>query len=104
MFRIVARLSRRARDDAAEVALHQRDVRALHRDVGAGAHRDADVGLRQRRRVVDPVARHRHDAAFGLEPLDDVDLLLGQDLGLDLVDAERPARPPRPWRGCRRSA
>ena len=27
--------------------------RALHRDVGAGAHRDADVRLRERRRIVD---------------------------------------------------
>ena len=87
--------------DAAQVALHERDARALHRDVGAGAHRDPDVGLRQRRRVVDPVARHRDDAALGLEPLDDSRLLLGQHLGLDLVDAERPARPPPPSCGCR---
>ena len=44
--------------DAAQVALDQRDAGALHRHVGAGAHRDADVGLRQRRRVVDAVAGH----------------------------------------------
>ena len=30
-------------DDAAQVALDERDAGALHRDVGAGAHRDADV-------------------------------------------------------------
>ena len=30
------------------------------RDVGARAHRHADVGLHQRRRVVDAVADHRH--------------------------------------------
>ena len=53
-----------------EVALHQRDAGALHRDVGAGAHGDADVGLRERRRVVDAVARHRHDPALACEPLD----------------------------------
>ena len=47
-------------DDAAQVALDQRDARALHRDVRAGAHRDADVGLGERRRVVDAVSRHRH--------------------------------------------
>ena len=40
---------------------------ALHRDVGAGAHRDADVGLRQRRRVVDAVARHRDELALALQ-------------------------------------
>ena len=38
--------------------LHERDAGALHRDVGAGAHRDADVGLREGRRVVDAVAGH----------------------------------------------
>ena len=53
--------------DAAQVALHQRDARALHRDVGAGAHRDADVRLRQRRRVVDAVAGHRDDAPCRLQ-------------------------------------
>src|SRR5450631_4377609 len=35
-----------------EVALEQGDARALDRDVGAGAHGDADFGSRQRRRVV----------------------------------------------------
>ena len=49
--------------------LHQRHAGALHRDVGAGAHRDADVGLRERRRVVDAVAGHRDAPALRLEPL-----------------------------------
>ena len=48
--------------DAAQVALDQRDLRAVHRDVGARAHRDADIGLGQRRRIVDAVAGHRDDA------------------------------------------
>ena len=43
----------------------QRDAGAFHRDVGAGAHGDADVGCGQRRRVVDAVAGHRDDAALG---------------------------------------
>ena len=81
MLRIVARLSLRARDDAAQVALDERDAGALHRDVGAGAHRDADVGLGQRRRVVDAVAGHRDDAALGLQPLDRFGFLVGQHLG-----------------------
>ena len=63
---------------------------ALHRDVGPGAHRDADVGLGERRGVVDAVAGHRHDAALGLEPLDHFALLLGQHLGPDVVDPELP--------------
>ena len=58
-------------DDAAQVALDERHGRALHGDVGARAHGDADLGLRQRGRVVDAVAGHRHDAPFLLEPLDD---------------------------------
>ena len=95
--------SARARD-ARQVALDQRDAGALHRDVGAGAHRDADVGLGQRRRVVDAVARHRDDAAFALQPPDDRRFSVGQHLGFDLRDAELARRPPRRWFGCRRSA
>ena len=38
--------------------------RALDRDVGAGAHGDADVGGGERRRIVDAVAGHGDDAAF----------------------------------------
>ena len=74
----------------AQVALEQRDAGALDGDVGAGAHGDADVGRGQRRRVVDAVAGHRDDAALAPQPLDDRALLVGQHLGLDLVDAEPP--------------
>jgi hypothetical protein len=74
-----------------EVALHERDRRALHRDVGADPHRDADLRLRERRRVVDPVARHRDEAALALEALHHVRLLVGEHLGDDVVEAE-PAR------------
>ena len=66
----------------------ERHAGALHRHVGAGAHRDADLRLRQRRRVVDAVARHGDDAALGLEPLDRVRFLIGEHLRHDLVDAE----------------
>ena len=38
----------------------------LDRHVGAGADGDADVGRGQRRRVVHPVADHRHDLAAAL--------------------------------------
>ena len=63
---MVARDRRARADDAAEIAFDQRHARALHGDIGAGAHRDADLRLGQRRRVVDAVARHGDDAAFGL--------------------------------------
>ena len=53
-------------------------VGRLARDVGADpAHRDADVGALQRRRIVDAVAGHRDELAARLQRLDDPDLLLG---------------------------
>ena len=48
----------------------------------------AEVGLGERGGVVDAVADHRDDAAFGLQAPDDVGLLGRQDLGDDLVDAD----------------
>ena len=76
--------------DAGEVAAHQRDVGGLGGDVGARGHGDADIGLRQRRRVVEAVADHRDAAALALQPLDRVDLAVGQHLGDHLVDAGLP--------------
>ena len=78
-------------DDAGQVALEQGDAGALDGDVGAGAHREADVGGGQGGCVVDAVAGHGHDAALGAQALDDVALVVGQHLGLDAVDAEAAA-------------
>ena len=64
MLRIVAARQPPRPHDAGEVALDQRHAGALHRDVGAGAHRDADIGGGERRRVVDAVAGHGDDAAL----------------------------------------
>ena len=64
MLRMVACDSRRARTMPGQIALEQRHAGAFHGDVGAGAHGDADIGRGERRRVVDAVARHRHDAAL----------------------------------------
>ena len=62
------RLRQRSRaDDAGEIAFQQRDAGAFHRDIGAGAHGDADFGGRERRRIVDAVAGHRDDAACLLQ-------------------------------------
>lgn len=41
----------------------------LNIHVDGPAHGDPDVGLRERERVVDPVARHRHHVALPLEGL-----------------------------------
>ena len=62
--------------------------RGLDRDVGAGADRDAEVGLRERRRVVDAVADHRDDAALA-------------PAGAGRRRPSRPAAPRRSPRRCR---
>jgi hypothetical protein len=72
----------------AQVAADQGEVGCLDGDVGAGAHREAEVGLGERGGVVDAVADHGHDPALVLQSADDVDLVLGQDLGDDVVDAD----------------
>ena len=71
--------------DHQPVVLHERHVRRLDRGVGAGdAHRDPDVGLRQRGRVVDPVADHGDDVALALQLGDRADLVCREHLGLEV--------------------
>ncbi len=74
--------------DAAQVAFDQRDAGALHRHVGAGAHRDADVGGGQRGRIVDAVAGHRDDAALRAQALHHLLLLRRHDVGLERVQPQ----------------
>jgi hypothetical protein len=50
----------------------------------AAAHGDADVGLPQGWRVVDPVAGHRHNAVVGAQRPDEAKLVLGLDAGVDV--------------------
>ena len=88
MLRITACDSLRARTMPVRSPFEQRDAGALDRDVRAGAHRDADIGGRERGRVVDAVARHRDHAALAPQLLDHGALLIRQHLGLDLGDAE----------------
>ena len=72
----------------AQVAADEREVAGLDGDVGAGAHREAEVGLGERGGVVDAVADHRDDPALVLEAPDDVDLVGGEHLGDHVVDAD----------------
>ena len=72
----------------AEVAADEGEVAGFDGDVGAGAHGEAEVGLGEGGGVVDAVADHGDDLALGLEAADDVDLVGGEDLGDDLVDAD----------------
>ena len=83
-----------------QVVVHDDHVGGFHRGVGAGgAHREADVGLGQRRRVVDAVAGHagrRRSAVCSV--LDGGELVLGQQVAARVVDAGLRARWPARWR------
>ncbi len=78
-------------DDGAEVVVGQDHDRGLLGDLGAGdAHRDADVGLLEGRRVVDAVAGHGHDVALLAQDVHEVDLVLGRDAGEDADAVDLP--------------
>ena len=70
--------------DPLQVAFDQSNAGTLHRRVGAGAHRDADLRLG----VVDAVTRHCDETALILQFLHGRSLLIRQHLGHDLVDTE----------------
>ena len=88
----VARRARAAR----EVVGHEHDVGGLDRGVAAGARpwRCRDSRARERRRVVDAVAHHRHAGRTRARAPRRPDLVLGQQLGAHLVDAEPARRSP----------
>ena len=102
--RSVARERRIASAARAQVAGDEREVGGLDRDVGAGADRQAEVGLRERGRVVDAVADHRDDAALGLQARGRRRPCRRQHLGDDLVDADLGGDGARRSSRCRRSA
>ena len=92
MFAKIPRPSRIALTIVAKLSSARIMSAASLRDVGAGdAHRDADVGGLQRRRVVHAVAGHRDDPTVRVQRLDDPQLVLRRDAG---VDARPPARLP----------
>ncbi len=85
---MVARLKTIARAMPARSPFHQRNPGALHRDFGPGSHGYANGGRGQGRRIVHAVARHRHDVPLFREFSDDAMLILRQNVGVDLRDAE----------------
>ena len=89
MVESVARERSIAVGHAPKASADEGDVGGLDRDVGAGADGDADVGLGQRRRVVDAVADHGHGFAALLELAHARRLVRRQDLG----SAPRRCRP-----------
>ena len=62
------------------IAVEIDHVSGFARGLRAGVHRDADVGLRERRRVVRPVTRHRDQMTFGLFVPDAFEFLLPASL------------------------
>ena len=92
----MARLRCRGAHDPLQIAFDQSDGCAFHRDIGAGAHGDADLGLGERRRIIDAVTRHGDEAPLILELLDGGGLLIRQHLGHNIIDAELARRPPSP--------
>ena len=74
--------------DAAQVAFEQRNAGAFHRHIGAGAHRDADIGRGERGRVVDTVPGHRDDVALLAQFANSFVFVLRLDAGFHLIDAE----------------
>ncbi len=62
-------------------------VAGLARGLRAGLHGDADVGLRERRRVVGAVAAHGDQPAAGLLLADVGELRLRRGFGEEIVDA-----------------
>ena len=99
----LARLRPTAKGSLPKSSAHQRHVRRLQRDGGAGAaHGNAHGGRRQRGRIVDAVARHRNRAVFALQRLNGVELVLRQQLRAHVGDADFLANLAAPRRRCRR--
>ena len=86
-------------DGRPQVARDEREVGRLDRHVRARADREPEVGLRERRRVVDAVADHRDDLTGVLQAPHLRHLVRRQHLGDDPLDADLVGDPP-----CGRSA
>ena len=72
----------------AEVAGDERQVGRLDGDVGAGADRKPEVGLRERGSVVDAVADHRDHLAGLLQAAHSATLSVRADLGEHALDPD----------------
>ena len=70
-----------------ELFAGEHDIGGFHGDIGTGANGDADFRAGQGWGVVDAIADHRHDPALGLQPADLGELVAGQHVGHDPVDA-----------------
>jgi hypothetical protein len=89
MLRIVTRLSWTARTRGVEIPAHEHEAGAVHGDVGARAHGDADIGGGEGRGVVEAVAGEDHAFAAGAVFADQLLFAGGSDAGMVAVEVER---------------
>ena len=77
------------RSNRGEVVVGQNHPRGLFGHLGAlDSHRDANVGLLERGRIVHAVTRHRHDLPVGLDRLHQPQLVLRTRAGKDVDVAD----------------
>ena len=74
-------------DQLGRIGVEIDHVAGFARRLRAGLHRDADVGLRERRRVIGAVAAHGDQPAAGLLLADVGELVFRRGLGEEVVDA-----------------
>ena len=74
-------------DELGRIGVEIDHVAGFARGLGAGIHGDADIGLRQSRRIVGAVAAHGDELALGLLGADQLELLLGRCLREEIIDA-----------------
>jgi hypothetical protein len=74
-------------DELGRVRIEIDHVAGLARRHRAGVHRDPDVGLGERGRVVGAIAAHGEQLAFGLLGANQLELALRRRLGEEVVDA-----------------
>ena len=74
-------------DQFRRVGIEIDHVTGLLRRLRAGVHGHADIGLRERGRVVGAVARHGDEVAAFLFLADERQLLLGRGFGEEVIDA-----------------
>ncbi len=77
----------------ARIGTDQDDVGRLHRHVGSGSNGNPYIGFGERRGIVHPISGHGHDQAAGLDFLDLVGLLIGQDFREVVVEAQLSGHP-----------
>ena len=70
-------------NDSEQVALHQRDTRTLHGDIGTRSHGNTHMRLSQCRSVIDTIAHHGYAPRFLPDPREHTLLFFRQQPGIN---------------------